>query len=496
MNARLFARRGAVPGASAEQLRHNMAHATDYDSWRASALELDALEALDVWKGDSVSPYYQYELIQQRLADLKKWRKKGDWPQLIYSLREGLHRNLGNLANGELYKHTHVGTKYLIDDYITEVTSLLNHLCDHDIAELPYNQKLLFFRHTGQSFGRSSLMFSGGANMGWFHLGVVKALVEQDLLPRVISGSSAGSVMAALLGTRRPDEFKQLFSAENMDLHFARWLSPREMLRQKSGMDGQHLERFLRHNIGEYTFEEAFKKTKRMINVSVSPVGSNQSARLLNYLTTPHLLVWSAVKASCSIPGIFPPTLLMSKDRLGQPKPYMASLRWVDGAVASDLPAQRLGELYNVNHHIVSQVNPHVLPFMSDQGRKEGWGRLLTGLFKSELQTRSKQALQLASYGLDNGVLKTLLDSAHAVIDQKYYGDVTIRPDMHWHDYRRILSHLSAAEYQAWILAGERATWPKIAMIRDQTRISQTLEECIARLKQQRRTRDRATAAA
>ena len=69
-----------------------------------------------------------------------------------------LHRNLGNLANPELYKHTHIGTKFLIDDYITEVTSLLNHLCDSDIPELPYSQKMMFFRHTGQSFGRSALM--------------------------------------------------------------------------------------------------------------------------------------------------------------------------------------------------------------------------------------------------------------------------------------------------------------------------------------------------
>ena len=33
--------------------------------------------------------------------------------------------------------------------------------------------------------------------------------------------------------------------------------------------------------------------------------------------------------------------------------------------------------------------------------------------------------------------------------------------------------------------AGERATWPKIAMIRDQTIIGQTLEDCIIRLKKQ-----------
>ncbi len=464
--------------------------ASDYTTWRALAAELDELEHLDEWKSNPSSKFYQHKLIAQRLINLKNWRKANDWPQLIFSLREGLHRNLGNLANPELYKHAHLGTKALIDDYITEVTSLLNHLCDHDIAELPYPQKLLFFRHTGQSFGRSALMLSGGANIGMFHIGVIKALHEQQLLPRVVSGSSAGAVVAALVGTRKDGELDALFRGEDIDLDLWRRLGARDMLRQKSLMDIRQLETYLRKNVGELTFEEAFKRTRRIINITVSPVAKNQHARLLNYLTTPHLLVWSAVLASCSVPGLFPPVKLTAKDRLGHERPYMASIRWVDGALQSDLPAKRLGELYNVNHHIVSQTNPHVLPFMTDQSRKEGWTRFLTDLVKSEMQYRSKQMLLLASYGIETGIVKGLLDGAVGLVDQQYYGDVTIHPRMAPSDYLRVLGNLSADEYQQWVLAGERATWPKIAMIRDQTIIGQTLEDCIIRLKRQRSRRD------
>ena len=463
-----------------------IAAATDYAGWRAHAVELDALEGRDAWKSRPASPYYQHKLIEQRLINLKNWRKAGDWPQLIFSLREGLHRNLGNLSSPELYKHTHVGTKLLIDEYTSEVTSLLNHLCDHEIAALPYAQKLMFFRHTGQSFGRSALMLSGGANMGMFHFGVVKALREQNLLPRVISGSSAGSVVAGFLGTHKDNELDALIRGENMDLHVWRRLKPGEMLRQKSIMDIRELERFLRRSLGETTFEEAFKRTRRIINITVSPVDRNQHSRLLNYLTTPHLLVWSAVLASCAVPGLFPPVKLMTKDRLGHEKPYMASIRWVDGAIESDLPAQRLGELYNVNHHIVSQTNPHVLPFIADQTRKEGWQKFLRELVKGEVKHRSKQMMEMMSYGIDRGIFKTLMEGTIAVIDQQYYGDVTIHPKVRLRDYQRVLGDLSLAEYQAWVLAGERATWPKIAMIRDQTIIGQTLEDCIIRLKKQR----------
>lgn len=463
-----------------------LAQAHDYEGWRVHALDLDTMNGMDVWKADPASPLYQYNLIQQRLINLRQWRKTGDWAQVVFALREGLQRNLGNLTNPELYKHTRVGTKYLIDEYLGEVVSTLNYLCDHDIPEFSYAQKLLFFRHTGQSFGRSSLMLSGGANMGMFHVGVIKALFEQNLLPRVVSGSSAGSVVAAFIGTRKDNEFGGLFTGEAMDLTLWRRLGLREVVRQKSLMDGQEIERFLRKHIGELTFEEAFKRTGRIINITVSPVDKHQRPRLLNYLTAPHVLVWSAVLASCAVPGLFPAVTLMSKDRLGHEKPYLASTRWVDGAIQSDLPAQRLAELYNVNHHIVSQTNPHVLPFITDQSRKDNWTRFLTNLVKDEFKFRSRQMLQLASYGIDRGIVKNLLEGAVSIVEQRYYGDITVHPRVQLRDYQHILGNLSRAEFQEWVHEGELATWPKITMVRDQTIIGQTLEDCIIRLKKQR----------
>ena len=35
---------------------------------------------------------------------------------------------------------------------------------------------------------------SGGGSLGAFHLGVVKALLEHHMLPRVLAGSSVGSI--------------------------------------------------------------------------------------------------------------------------------------------------------------------------------------------------------------------------------------------------------------------------------------------------------------
>ena len=56
----------------------------------------------------------------------------------------------------------------------------------------------------------------------------------------------------------------------------------------------------------------------------------------------------------------------MAKDpKTGQPHQWNASsVRWIDGSVDNDLPMSKLSELFNVNHFIVSQVNPHIVPFL------------------------------------------------------------------------------------------------------------------------------------
>lgn len=46
------------------------------------------------------------------------------------------------------------------------------------------------------------------------HFGVVKAFLDADLLPRVISGTSAGGLVAALVCTRTDAELKHLLVPE------------------------------------------------------------------------------------------------------------------------------------------------------------------------------------------------------------------------------------------------------------------------------------------
>lgn len=102
------------------------------------------------------------------------------------------------------------------------------------------------------------------------------------------------------------------------------------------------------------------------MNITVSSASVYELPRLLNYLTAPNVLIWSAIAASCSVPFIFSSSEILAKDpKTGLAQPWNASpQRWIDGSVDNDLPMAKLSELFNVNHFIVSQVNPHIVPFL------------------------------------------------------------------------------------------------------------------------------------
>jgi hypothetical protein len=95
---------------------------------------------------------------------------------------------------------------HCVQDYINEVVDQLRYLSNNHFASFPLMQKLVFFRETRHAFGRTALLLSGGASLTMYHLGVVRALYEGGLLPRVISGSSGGSIVAAWICTATDEE--------------------------------------------------------------------------------------------------------------------------------------------------------------------------------------------------------------------------------------------------------------------------------------------------
>lgn len=463
----------------ASRLR-DLDQAQDYASWREISLELDTLEGADAWKQDDTSDDYDHLLIKERLAEMRALRKNGDVRQLVFNLYEGLHGNLGNITSLSLYSVARVGTKQLIEQYTEEVARCLDYLCAGDFPDFPEDEKIVFFKRTGTVFGRSALMLSGGATLGMFHLGVIKALNEHRLLPKVISGSSAGSIIAGIVGTRDDQQLQQIFAPGGLNLRAFQSVSLRRALQGGAVMDGGQLERCLMENIGEDSFTEAFERTRRIIGITVSPADPHQHGRLLNYLAAPHVLMRRAILASCAVPGVFPPVMLEARDYRGEVVPYMPSKRWVDGSLANDLPMLRLARLHNCNHYIVSQTNPHIVPFMTDVAPKRG----LLPLARELASSGSRGALTLARTHMDPYGAGRVLNKIDNITKQKYSGDVNIFPRQSPRQLLGMFSNPSADDIQQYIREGERATWPKIERIRNQTRISRTFDDCLALLKQ------------
>ncbi|MDY6815145.1 MAG: DUF3336 domain-containing protein [Pseudomonadota bacterium] len=478
-----------IKDARIAKYRKMLAEAPNYEVWKAAALELDFLEGSAEWKEEFVSDLYHYELIYDRLSNLKQYRQQNDFERLKRALREGLHHDLGNMGNPALYTRSRVGTKHLIEEYITQVCESLDFLCDNPVPGFPVADKLRFFRDTLTSYGRPALLLSGGATLGMFHFGVIKALWEKGLLPQVVAGSSSGAIIAAILGVHTDAEIPEMLTPENHNLKAWKWRGLLSAMRGEGLMDQEQLRSCLRDNIGEYTFEEAYQHTGRSINVSVSPVEVHQKARLLCGYTSPYLLVWSAALASAAVPGIFPPVTLMKKDLHGNAVPYMPKVRFVDGSVVSDLPIERLMHLYDVNFTIVSQTNPHVVPFLSGQGEDEklSLARLPAHLLKTEIQFHGQGVFDYLRKRLRPELLRQVSGQLYTIMAQRYSGDVTIAPSYSVRDFSRMLANPDPAYVREMTLAGERATWPKISMIRSHARISKTLERCIKRLKQQNR---------
>lgn len=465
-----------------KRVERTIAHATTYQEWHQASQEHDRACGAQEWKEIDRSPHYDYELIRNRLWQIRQARERNQVNKLVFHLHEGLHGNLGNISNPALYGHSQIGTKRLIERYLDEVCAALNYLCDGEFEDFGLKQKLDFFDTTGHAFGQSCLMLSGGAALGLFHVGVVKALWEQGLLPCVISGSSAGSIVSAVVGTHSNEELAEKLKPENLYLEAFRAIGWKGLLRGTPVLDGDHLEACLEENILDMTFEEAYRKSGREINITVSPYERNQQNRLLNWRTSPNVLIRKAALASCAIPGIYPPVTLWAKNLDEERVPYIPGRKFVDGSIQDDLPVRRLSRLFGVNHSIVSQTNPHVVPFLSRNESTSSSVSTLADWGIRNLSMNLHYALELAHRRVRSNDLGLLIEKAQTVLKQRYIGDINLIPPRQPLNVLRVLSNPSLEDVRNFIHVGERTTWPKLAMIDNTTRISRTFRDCRQRL--------------
>jgi NTE family protein len=232
--------------------------------------------------------------------------------------------------------------------------------------------------------------------------------------------------------------------------------------------------------IPDLTFQEAYELTGRHLNVSIAPAEHHQTSRLLNAIASPNVYIREAVLASCAVPGIYPPVTLMAKNHKGERIPYLPNRKWVDGSVTNDLPSKRLARLYGVNHHIVSQANPLITPFATDVKQQKTPVSAIRNATITTLKAWLNANVEIMQKPLSYfPKLNSIANMTLSVINQDYTGDINIiRPPMFWRP-SKILSNLPIEDIEELIELGERTSWPKIEMVRTQTKISQTLDKIL-----------------
>ncbi|XP_030452879.1 triacylglycerol lipase SDP1-like [Syzygium oleosum] len=482
--------------------RNMMRTALTYEEWVHAAKMLDK-ETLRMNDCD----LYDDELVRNKLQELRQRRQEGSLRDIIFCMRADLVRNLGNMCNPELHKGR-LQVPKLIKDYIDEVSTQLRMVCESDSEELSLEEKLAFMHETRHAFGRTALLLSGGASLGAFHIGVVKTLVKHKLLPRIIAGSSVGSIMCAIVATRSWPELQSFFEDSLHSLQFFDQLGGiftvvRRVMTQGAVHEIRHLQWMLRNLTSNLTFQEAYDMTGRVLGITVCSPRKHEPPRCLNYLTSPHVVIWSAVTASCAFPGLFEAQELMAKDRSGEIIPYHPPFnlepeeglgpsmrRWRDGSLEIDLPMMQLKELFNVNHFIVSQANPHIAPFLRLKDFVRAYGgnfaAKLAHLAEMEVKHRCNQVLEL---GFPLGGIAQLFA-------QDWEGDVTVVIPATLAQYSKIIQNPSLVELQKAVNQGRRCTWEKLSAIKANCDIELALDECVAVLNHMRRLKRSAERAA
>ncbi|MCW8277294.1 DUF3336 domain-containing protein [Pseudomonas sp. PCH199] len=470
------------PKTPTAQLQAKMEHAHSYEEWARHACALDQQSGMDDWRRNEVCDDYDYRTVRQRMERLRDMRNAGAYSNLMFTLNEGIHGNLAGMGKAALYSHAHMGTKHLIHQYIDEVCLSLKAIdaLDDDIISLEQRQD--FFIRASQCFGRSALMLSGGAMLGYFHVGVLKALYEQDLLPKIISGSSAGSLVAAIICTHRPDELLEHLQPELLTMTFDSAAVKRRS-RLHSVLQAEEIASYIERLIPDLTFAEAYDVSGRHLNITVTGLEPQQAPRLLNAITAPNVLIRSAIQASGAVVGIFPPVTLQAKNAAGQQVPYLPEQRWIDGSFIDDLPAKRLGRLYGVNHFISSMANPAALLFTPNPNARPG-------LFKIAVEQPIRLGKSVATrllrlsrnhLRIRNPTLARWQHLGYSMLIQDYTADINIFVSKRWHSPLKLLSPLPLPQMRQLVHEGEQATWERMEMVRSCTAISTTLDQILTR---------------
>ena len=157
-----------------------------------------------------------------------------------------------------------------------------------------------------------ALVLGGGAARGFAHIGVIKALEAQGIVPDIVVGTSAGSVVGALYASgMRGFDLQKLALGMEEDM-LSDWTLP-----NRGVLKGEALQDFINQKVRN----QPIQKLPKPLGVVATDLQSGEKVLFRMGDTG------SAVRASSAVPGVFQPVAISGRD-------------YVDGGLTSPVPAQ------------------------------------------------------------------------------------------------------------------------------------------------------------
>ena len=157
-----------------------------------------------------------------------------------------------------------------------------------------------------------ALVLGGGAARGFAHIGVIKALEAQGIVPDIVVGTSAGSVVGSLYASGMSG-----FELQNVALNMEEDMVADWTLPNRGVLKGEALQDFINQKVKNLTIQ----KLPKPLGVVATDL---QSGELVLFRRGDTGI---AVRASSAVPGVFQPVEISGRD-------------YVDGGLTSPVPAQ------------------------------------------------------------------------------------------------------------------------------------------------------------
>ena len=159
---------------------------------------------------------------------------------------------------------------------------------------------------------RIALALGGGAARGFAHIGVIKALEAQGIVPDIVVGTSAGSVVGSLYASGMSGFDLQKVALQMEEEMVADWTLP-----NRGVLKGEALQAFINQKVYHRTIQQMPKP----LGVVATDLQSGELVLFRRGDTG------MAVRASSAVPGMFQPVEISGRD-------------YVDGGLVSPVPAQ------------------------------------------------------------------------------------------------------------------------------------------------------------